>query len=94
MSSSTWLTRARALIAERIDLPETATLDEHRRALRALAPEFHGFTSWGRKVWAIAAREHLQRHGAPPVTIKQQAKFPPHIIFPFRRPQGDDQQGA
>lgn len=74
------------------DLPESATLKERRAALRKVGYRFHGFTSWGRRVWSKFCRAHLEKHGLPPRTIasaaptsKIAAKLAaPDITFPFR----------
>lgn len=88
MSTATWIDRARAFIAEATkDLPPEVTLKERRALLRSIGWQFHGNTHWGRKKWALATREHLVCHGAPPRKarpVKNQLRFADDIIFPFR----------
>jgi hypothetical protein len=89
-----WKASAREFITETVaDLPDDASLDERRRKLRAAAGEFHGGTSWGKKVWSRECRKHLELHGLPPRTvadISPQSKLHARvaageITFPFRK---------
>jgi hypothetical protein len=47
------------------DLSADATLTERRSALRKAAFDFHGGTSWGKKVWSKHVRKYLEFHGLP-----------------------------
>lgn len=60
-----WRERADQVIAM-VDaaLPADADLRARRRALRLAKPWDFAGTSWGRKVWAAAARQYLERYGA------------------------------
>lgn len=49
--------------------PETP-LKERQRALRAHAHDFHGGTSWGKKVWSRECRKYLEQHGLPPIPAR------------------------
>jgi hypothetical protein len=83
-------------------MPEDATLGDRRKALKRHASEFHGGTSWGKKVWPRECRKYLERHHGleplsdagrnPPRTTqgrKLAAGIRQHdIIFPFR--EGSD----
>lgn len=91
---SDWQAAARATIA-RINesLPADATLKDRKKALREAGPDFHGFTSWGRKVWSKHCRAYLELHGLPkrpgrPASKEYQSKLAkmrePDILFPFR----------
>lgn len=89
-----WTHDARAYIARATDeLPADATLKERRAALRAVAWQFHGNTSWGKKVWSKECRRYLERHGLPqrtPADASPQSKLykleqAGEITFPFRR---------
>lgn len=88
-----WGREARARLAEiERELGPDATLEQHRKAVRAAAGDFHGGTSWGKKVWSKEGRKYLERHGLPPRTIADaspQSKLfakaqSGDIIFPFR----------
>jgi hypothetical protein len=63
------------------------TWQERQKVLRAGASNFHGDTSWGKRVWAKHCRAYLELHGKPkrdqPVPL-----FPDDIIFPFRNTGG------
>jgi hypothetical protein len=64
---STWADAARAMIQRAHEhLGTTATLDQRRKLLRSLAEEFHGGTSWGKKIWSRESRRYLEQHGLPP----------------------------
>jgi hypothetical protein len=67
---SDWGSEARRQIAEVMaTLPEDATLGVRRKALKRHASSFHGYTSWGRKVWPKECRKYLEReHGLPPLS--------------------------
>lgn len=91
---SDWQAAARAAI-QRVheSLPADATLKQRRVALRKAAGDFHGYTSWGRKVWSKHARQYLELHGLPkrpgrPASKEYQSKLAkmrePDILFPFR----------
>lgn len=88
-----WKADAQLYIREATkDLPPDADLTEHRRALRKVASDFHCGTSWGKKVWSIEARKHLEKHGLPPRTVADaspqsklfQRASSGDIIFPYR----------
>lgn len=90
---SDWGSACRAYIAELDEqMPKGATLDERRKRLRQAAWNFHGGTSWGRKVWSREVRKYLEQHGLPPRTvadISSQSKLHRRlesgdISFPFR----------
>ena len=67
-------------------LPADATLADRRAALRAAAYNYHGGTSWGRKVWGKRCRRYLEQHGQKPRTTKQAAPlFADDIIFPYAK---------
>jgi len=62
---SYWRERARSLIAELVkDLPEDATLDARKMALKGKGWAAHQNTFWGRKMWGQEVRRHLEMHGA------------------------------
>ena len=65
-------------------LPPDATLEDKRKALRAASGDFHGGTSWGKKVWPRECRKYLQRLGLPPLKIESHPRFSDDIIFPYR----------
>ncbi len=91
---SNWGEAAREQIAAVMaELPADADLDARRKALRAHAHDFHGGTSWGRKVWPKEVRRYLEKHhGLPPRTPADVAPtsglfaklHAPDITFPFR----------
>lgn len=87
---SKWIEQARQTVRNAThDLPETATLPQRRKVLRAAGLLFHGGTYWGRKQWGRAVREYLERHGqAPrhPRNVEAAPNFGPDIIFPWRAP--------
>lgn len=63
-------------------LPESATLDDRRRALKAYpAWRFHGGTSWGQKIWLKARKEYLAKYGRP----KTDAAVPSRHLSPLER---------
>lgn len=64
-------------------LPEDATVADRKRALRAAASEFHGGTSWGKKVWAKHSKRYLARFG--PVVPQKPFQFGDDIIFPYAK---------
>lgn len=67
------------------DLPESADLAERKRVLSKVGPDFHGFTSHGRKVWSREVLAYLERHGLPVRTPADAPhKFADDICFPFR----------
>lgn len=86
-----WQAAARHYIAQ-VDasLPKDATLKERRAALRKVAWEFHGGTSWGKKTWSKHSSAYLAKHGQPPRKVRgaeNSPNFGPDIIFPFRANQ-------
>lgn len=93
---SDWGKAARREIAARMaELPEGASLDDRRKALRKDATLYHGGTSWGRKVWSRECRKYLELHGLPPrkpADASPQSKLHAKlqagdITFPFATPQ-------
>lgn len=85
------------------ELGPDAPLRERRLAVKRHAREFHGGTSWGKKVWSREGRKYLERYGLEPITST--GPNPPKstqgrklfdrlnqgdIIFPFR---GGDSNG-
>jgi len=79
--SSTWLDRARLFIAEEMkDAPADMPLQDRKKALRAVAWRFHGYTSWGRKVWSRATREYLA-----PFAYKSDREVPKKHLSPMER---------
>lgn len=69
----TWYDSAAAIIAKvHADLPPDADLKAREKALRAVAWQAHQGTSWGKKTWARARRDYLEKHGLP----KRAAKMP------------------
>ena len=90
MAESRWADAARSLIAKvHAGLPDDASLQDRRRALRAVGPGFHGGTYWGRKVWGREVRKYLQRHGLAPPSPRD-LQLPDDIAFPFATPGNDD----
>ena len=76
-------------------LAADCTLADRRKALREDAWQFHGGTSWGKKVWGKYCRAYLERHGQPPRRPVQDVASPmfaSDISFPFRTPK-DTQHG-
>lgn len=65
---STWRETADAVLA-RLAVPADADLKARRKAVNAARPHEFAVTSWGRKVWAQAARAYLEQHGLPPRVI-------------------------
>ena len=60
----TWAQDAAAQIAAlHAQFPADMSLKDRKAALTDGAWQFHGGTSWGKKVWAKAKREYLERHG-------------------------------
>ena len=63
----TWREQAISVIDEvHQALPEDADIKTRRAALRAARPWPFEATSWGRKVWAAATRQYLEKHGLDP----------------------------
>lgn len=63
-----WIEDARAAVREATrNLPEEATVQERKKALRAAGSLFHGGTYWGRKKWGQAVREYLAGQGGPAI---------------------------
>ena len=61
---SHWGNAARADIAKVVaGLPDDASLDDIRKALRAHSGAFHCGTSWGKKVWPRECRKYLELRG-------------------------------
>lgn len=59
----TWRENALGRIAAiHRDMPEGATAEELRAELRRHSGDFHGGTSWGKKVWPKACAEYIKRH--------------------------------
>lgn len=84
---SHWPTAAKGAIERAVaDLSEDASLKERKSALRRAANDFHGGTSWGKKVWSRECRKYLERHGLPPRTPADRPElFGPDICFPYRK---------
>jgi hypothetical protein len=91
-----WTAAGRAFIAELDkEIPANATLKERRKFLHGKGWRFHGFTSWGKKVWSKVCREYLEKHGLAPKTvhtISQNSRLHQRmksgdIVFPFRGEQ-------
>lgn len=80
----------RQIAAIHKDMPE-ATAEELRKALRNRSCDFHGGTSWGRKVWPKACREYLVAHFGQVAAVKQKRVEdsplfnPADHAFPFRQ---------
>lgn len=91
---SDWQAAARAAIQKvHESLSADATLKDRRAALRQAAPNFHGYTSWGRKVWSKHCRNYLELHGLPKrigwrarkaYQEKLKKLGQADIVFPFR----------
>jgi hypothetical protein len=91
-----WTAAGRAFIAE-LDkpIPADATLKERRKALHGKGWRFHGYTSWGKKVWSKVCREYLEKHGLAPKSVHtisatsrlHQRIKSGDIVFPFRGEQ-------
>lgn len=95
-----WAERAQRFIASiELTMPSGTTLKVMRRALRSHAHEFHGGTSWGKKIWSRESRRHLEKHyGLPPRTpLPLDPLFAklnaPDIIFPFRNKEEGNVDG-
>jgi hypothetical protein len=89
--SSHWRDRCRRVIREADEkLPEDATLNDRKKALRAVAGEFYcPGTSWPSQVWQQERRAYLARFGEP-VNPKLNPKLAQlaaqgDITFPFRK---------
>lgn len=64
---SDWGAAARLRIAkEMAKMPEGATLEDRRKALRRASGDFHMGTSWGKKVWPKECRKYLAQFGLKP----------------------------
>jgi hypothetical protein len=100
---SDWGAQARSDIARLMAaMPADATLGDRRKALKRFAREFHGGTSWGKKVWPRECRKYLEReHGLEP--LSDAGPNPPRsdqgrklragelagdITFPFKQKEG------
>lgn len=83
---SVWRKRCQRVIAELVkDLPETATLEERRKALWGNGFAAHQGTRWGRKMWGSEVRKYLARYGdATAAQTRRYYSFPDHVHFPFR----------
>jgi len=69
---SNWPAAAREEIARATaHLAPDASLQERKTALRGVGPDFHGYTSHGKKVWSRECRKYYERHGQPPRTPDQ-----------------------
>lgn len=95
---SDWSAQAQMKIAAVIkDLPDDATLEDMRKALRAASGSFHHGTSWGKKVWPRECRKYLAMVARAPAKPalgfghgkqhdEMQAKIAAgDIVFPFRK---------
>jgi hypothetical protein len=66
-----WIDEARAYLENVArDFPADISLKDRRKRFREVGSLFHGNTYWGRKKWGQAVREHLARHGGPPLPPK------------------------
>jgi hypothetical protein len=85
-----WRTNCQSYLAELDEqMPEGITLAERKKRLRQAAWQFHGGTSWGKKIWGQESRAYLARHGqtlprAPSPRLLA-AMESGDITFPFRR---------
>lgn len=88
-----WQTAAPQWIARIHGQMPEATPVELRKALRAAASDFHGGTSWGKKVWAKHCRIYLARMaGRGDYRADGKATvWPADIWFPFR---GESEPGT
>lgn len=78
-------------------LAADATLADRRKALREVAWQFHGGTSWGKKVWGKHCRAYLERHGQKPRLPVQDAASPmfaDDISFPDHTPLATEKNEA
>lgn len=73
------------------ELPETASVQERRAALRKVGGLYHMGTSWGKKVWSRECRKYLERHGLDPLAVEdthqprlKAALDRGDVIFPYR----------
>ena len=81
---STWRDRARGFIAD-LQIPETATLQECRKAFRARGGEFHAGTYWGRRMWGQETRRELiRRRLVEPPKVETSPLFAADIVFPWK----------
>lgn len=94
---SDWQAQARKHIAKFMaDVPDTATWQERQKILRANAGQFHGGTSWGKKVWSKHCKAYLAMHGKPMTAFEAERKTPlfaADITFPFRNSSEDKSHG-
>ena len=61
-----------------------ATPTELRKLLRAEAHNFHGGTSWGKKVWSKHCNAYLAKLTGKGATTARAIKWPDDIVFPWR----------
>lgn len=89
---SDWQAQAQKHIAKFMaDVPDTATWQERQKILRANAGQFHGGTSWGKKVWSKHCKAYLAMHGKP--MAGKTPLFAADITFPFRNSSEDKSHG-
>lgn len=89
---SDWSAAAQAFISKIAEdfSPDTSEATV-RKALRSHAQEFHGGTSWGRKVWPRECRKYLAARFGQDAAVKQARVEdsplfnPADIAFPFRQ---------
>lgn len=73
-----WIARIHA------QMPD-ATPAELRKALRTAASDFHGGTSWGKKVWSKHCRLYIAKMaGRGAHQVFEETVWPADIVFPFR----------
>lgn len=83
-----WRTDACAYIAKLdAEIPAGVPLKQRAAYMRARAWQYHGGTSWGKKIWGEELRKYLERHGQKrrvTLPIESSPLFADDIIFPFR----------
>lgn len=88
----TWRENAFRRIKALHDAHPDATAEELRKLLRKASGDFHGGTSWGKKVWPSACTQYLVRHfgaaGVPQRRVEDSPLFGPDIVFPWKGESG------